>query len=54
MLTVQQKVQEFFVQIMAIIGFKSDFIQNVITQREEGKGSPVTIKFINYQLEATI
>lgn len=51
-LKIGQKVkQEFGSQIMEVIGFEPDFVENVITQWEDENGNIVTAKFMQDQLE---
>ena len=46
-----QKVQqEFGSQVMTIIGFEPEMIENVITQWEDLDGNIVTAKFMESQL----
>lgn len=46
-----QKVQqEFGNQVMKVIGFEPDLIENVITQWEDEEGTIVTGKFMESQL----
>lgn len=46
-----QKVQqEFGNQIMEVIGFEPELIENVITQWEDDEGTIVTGKFMESQL----
>ena len=46
-----QKVQqEFGIQVMTIIGFEPEMIENVITQWEDPDGNIVTAKFMEAQL----
>lgn len=53
MFTRGQKVQqEFGSQIMEVIDFEPDFIENVITQWEDIEGNIVTGKFMESQLIA--
>lgn len=42
--------QEFGTQIMKVIGFEPELIENVITQWEDEEGSIITGKFIGDQL----
>lgn len=42
--------QEFGTQVMKIIGFEPEFIENVITQWEDKEGTIVTAKFMESQL----
>ncbi|KVV16269.1 hypothetical protein ACRASX_15280 [Flavobacterium sp. TMP13] len=42
--------QEFSAQIMEIIGFEPEFIENVVTQWEDEFGTIVTAKFMESQL----
>lgn len=46
----QNVQQEFGTQIMTIIGFEPDLIENVITQWEDEQGTIVTGKFPESQL----
>ena len=46
----QNVQQEFGNQIMKIIGFEPDLIENVITQWEDEEGTIVTGKFMESQL----
>lgn len=46
----QNVQQEFGNQIMKIIGFEPDLIENVITQWEDEEGTIVTAKFMQSQL----
>ena len=46
----QNVQQEFGNQIMKIIGFEPDLIENVITQWEDEEGNIVTGKFMESQL----
>ena len=51
MFTIGQQVQqEFGTQIMKIIDFEPDLIENVITQWEDDEGTIVTGKFMESQL----
>ena len=51
MLKIGQKVkQEFGTQIMEIIGFEPEFVENVITQWEDDNGTVITAKFMEAQL----
>lgn len=51
MFTKGQKVlQEFGNQIMTVIGFEPDLIENIITQWEDEEGNIVTGKFMESQL----
>jgi hypothetical protein len=51
MFKIGQKVQqEFSIQVMKIIDFEPDLIENVITQWEDGEGTIVTGKFMESQL----
>lgn len=46
-----QKVQqEFGIQVMEVIGFEPELIENVITQWEDDEGTIVTGKFMESQL----
>ncbi|WP_456311699.1 hypothetical protein [Pseudomonas shirazensis] len=46
-----QKVQqEFSTQVMEVIGFEPELIENVITQWEDIEGTIVTAKFMESQL----
>lgn len=46
-----QKVQqEFGNQVMKVIGFEPDLIENVLTQWEDEEGTIVTGKFMESQL----
>ncbi|MCD0467292.1 hypothetical protein [Flavobacterium sp. ENC] len=42
--------QEFGNQVMKIIGFEPEFIENIITQWEDEEGTIVTGKFMESQL----
>ncbi|MBP1221777.1 hypothetical protein [Flavobacterium sp. 1355] len=46
----QNVQQEFGGQIMKVIGFEPDLIENVITQWEDQEGTIVTAKFMESQL----
>ena len=47
-----QKVQEEFgAQIMEVIGFEPELIENVITRWEDADGNVVTAKFMESQLK---
>lgn len=46
----QNVQQKFGNQIMKIIGFEPDLIENVITQWEDEEGTIVTAKFMESQL----
>jgi hypothetical protein len=46
----QNVQQEFGNQIMKVIGFEPDLIENVITQWEDEEGNIVTGKFMESQL----
>ena len=46
----QLVMQEFGTQIMEIIGFEPEFVENVITQWEDTDGNLVTAKFMESQL----
>lgn len=51
-LTIGMKVrQEFGSQVMEVIGFEPEFVENVITQWETPEGTLVTAKFMEAQLE---
>jgi hypothetical protein len=51
MLETGQKVkEEFGSQVMEVIGFEPDLIENVITQWEDLEGTIVTAKFMESQL----
>lgn len=53
MLAIGHKVkQEFGTQIMEVIGFEPEFVENVITKWEDEAGNIVTAKFMEAQLEA--
>jgi hypothetical protein len=53
MLKIGQKVQQQSgFQVMEIIGFEPEFVENVITQWEDGAGNILTAKFMESQLEA--
>ncbi|WP_181248481.1 hypothetical protein [Flavobacterium magnum] len=50
-LRIGQKVQqEFGTQVMEIIGFEPDLIENVITKWEDDLGNTLTGKFMESQL----
>ncbi|RZJ31989.1 MAG: hypothetical protein EOO48_00365 [Flavobacterium sp.] len=52
MLKKGQKVQqEFGSQIMEIVGFEPELVENVITQWEDETGSVITAKFIESELQ---
>lgn len=52
MLVIGHKVkQEFGTQVMEVIGFEPEYIENVITQWEDEAGNLVTAKFMESQLE---
>lgn len=52
MFQIGQKVQqEFGTQIMEVIGFDTELIENVITQWEDDTGNVITAKFMESQLE---
>lgn len=52
MLAIGNKVkQEFGTQVMEVIGFEPEFVENVITQWEDEVGNVVTAKFMEAQLE---
>lgn len=42
--------QEFGGQVMKVIGFEPDLIENVLTQWEDQEGTIVTAKFMESQL----
>lgn len=46
----QHVQQEFGNQVMKVIGFEPDLIENVITQWEDDEGTIVTGKFMESQL----
>ena len=48
----QEVRQEFGSQVMKVIGFEPDFIENVITQWEDEEGTIVTGKFMESQLQS--
>ena len=48
----QLVIQEFGTQVMEVIGFEPDFVENVITQWEDPEGNIVTAKFMESQLKA--
>lgn len=51
MLKVGQLVrQEFGSQVMEVIGFEPDLIENVVTRWEDGQGNTITGKFMESQL----
>lgn len=51
MFKIGQKVQqEFGIQIMVIIGFEPELIENVITQWKDDLGTVITGKFSESQL----
>ena len=53
MLKIGQKVkQEFGTQIMEVIGFEPELVENVITQWEDEAGTLITAKFMEGQLVA--
>ena len=43
--------QEFGSQVMEIIGFEPELIENVLTQWEDVEGNIITAKFMESQLE---
>ncbi|WP_165571371.1 hypothetical protein [Flavobacterium reichenbachii] len=47
----QNVQQEFGNQVMTVIGFEPDLIENVITQWEDEEGTIVTGKFMESQLQ---
>lgn len=47
----QQVKQEFGNQVMEVIGFEPEFVENIITQWEDETGV-LTAKFMETQLEA--
>lgn len=52
MLAIGHKVkQEFGTQVMEVIGFEPEFVENVITQWEDEVGNTITAKFMEAQLE---
>lgn len=52
MLKIVQRVkQEFGNQVMEVIGFEPEFVENVITQWEDETGTVITAKFMEAQLE---
>lgn len=51
MFTIGQKVrQEFGSQVMEVIDYEPEFIENVITQWEDEAGNIITGKFMESQL----
>lgn len=46
----QNVQQEFGIQVMKVIGFEPELIENVITQWEDEEGTIVTGKFMESQL----
>ena len=52
MFQIGQKVrQEFGSQIMEVVGFEPDLVENVLTQWEDEDGNVLTAKFMDAQLE---
>jgi hypothetical protein len=47
----QNVQQEFGNQVMKVIGFEPELIENVITQWEDEEGTVVTGKFMESQLQ---
>ena len=53
MLKKGQKVQQQFgSQIMEVIGFEPELIENVITQWQDDQGAVITAKFIESELHS--
>ncbi|MCA1919782.1 MAG: hypothetical protein LDL38_10315 [Flavobacterium piscis] len=48
----QNVQQEFGNQVMKVIGFEPELIENVITQWEDEEGTIVTGKFMESQLQS--
>jgi len=52
MFSIGQKVQrQFSSQVMEVVGFEPDLIENVLTQWEDEEGNIVTAKFMEAELE---
>jgi len=52
MLKIGQKVHKGFgTQVMEVIGFEPDLIENVLTQWEDADGNVFTAKFMEAELE---
>ncbi|MEC5166384.1 hypothetical protein RCH18_002124 [Flavobacterium sp. PL11] len=52
MFTIGQKVkQQLSIQVMEVIDFEPEFIENVITQWEDEQGAKKTGKFMEDELE---
>lgn len=52
MLKIGQKVHKGFgTQIMEVVGFEPELIENVLTQWEDTEGNIITAKFMEAELE---
>lgn len=47
----QEVQQEFGAQVMRVVGFEPELIENVITQWEDEQGNCITGKFMESQLQ---
>ena len=52
MLKIGQKVHKGFgTQVMEVIGFEPELIENVLTRWEDAEGNTITAKFMEAELE---
>lgn len=47
----EQVIQEFGTQVMEVVGFEPEFVENIITQWEDENVTITTAKFMESQLK---